>query len=129
MEIETEDEDGSNLDRIGQMITDLIMWRDVAKSSLWFGFGTLCFFSSCFAKGINFRCVFFFLFLYLSLSLSLFKNLRPFKCHNFSIFSVISQLGLLFLGASFLSNSISQRLKLKLLYHIMFQCMFLCVKF
>ncbi|GMY10197.1 reticulon-like protein B17 [Fagus crenata] len=76
----TEDEDGSNLDRIGQMITDLIMWRDAAKSSLWFGFGTLCFFSSCFAKGIN-----------------------------FSIFSVISQLGLLFLGASFLSNSISQR--------------------
>uniref|UniRef100_A0A2N9I729 Reticulon domain-containing protein n=1 Tax=Fagus sylvatica TaxID=28930 RepID=A0A2N9I729_FAGSY len=51
----TEDEDGSNLDRIGQMITDLIMWRDAAKSSLWFGFGTLCFFSSCFAKGINFR--------------------------------------------------------------------------
>jgi hypothetical protein len=71
VEIETEDEDGSNLDRIGQMITDLIMWRDAAKSSLWFGFGTLCFFSSCFAKGINFRCVFFFLFLYLSLSLSL----------------------------------------------------------
>ncbi|GMY10172.1 reticulon-like protein b18 [Fagus crenata] len=54
----TEDEDGSNLDRIGQMITDLIMWRDAAKSSLWFGFGTLCFFSSCFAKGINFRCHF-----------------------------------------------------------------------
>ncbi|XP_062152527.1 reticulon-like protein B17 isoform X2 [Alnus glutinosa] len=73
-------EDGGNLDRIGQLITDLIMWRDVAKSSLWFGFGTLCILSSCFTSGIN-----------------------------FSIFSAISQLGLLILGASFFSNSISQR--------------------
>ncbi|KAE8075974.1 hypothetical protein FH972_014652 [Carpinus fangiana] len=76
----TEDEDGGNLDRIGQLITDLIMWRDVAKSSLWFGFGTLCVLSSCFTRGIN-----------------------------FSIFSAISQLGLLLLGASFFSNSINQR--------------------
>ncbi|XP_059450438.1 reticulon-like protein B17 isoform X2 [Corylus avellana] len=76
----TEDEDGGNLDRIGLLITDLIMWRDVAKSSLWFGFGTLCILSSCFTRGIN-----------------------------FSIFSAISQVGLLLLGASFFSNSISQR--------------------
>lgn len=69
-----------NLDRIGQMLSDLIMWRDVAKSSLWFGLGCLCFLSSGFAKGVN-----------------------------FSIFSVISQIGLLFLGASFFSNSILQR--------------------
>ncbi|KAJ4729758.1 Reticulon-like protein [Melia azedarach] len=69
-----------NLDRIGQMLADLIMWRDVAKSSLWFGFGCLCFLSSGFAKGVS-----------------------------FSIFSAISQLGLLFLGASFFSNSILQR--------------------
>ncbi|KAJ8749401.1 hypothetical protein K2173_018893 [Erythroxylum novogranatense] len=75
-----EDSDGGNLDAIGMVIYDLIMWKDVAKSSLWFGLGCLCFLSSCFAKGIN-----------------------------FSIFSVISQLGLLFLGASFLSNSICQR--------------------
>lgn len=46
-----------NLDRIGQMLADLIMWRDVAKSSLWFGFGCLCFLSSGFAKGVSFRCV------------------------------------------------------------------------
>ncbi|XP_015574015.1 reticulon-like protein B17 isoform X2 [Ricinus communis] len=72
--------DGGNLNRIGRMIYDLIMWKDVAKSSLWFGFGCLCFLSSCFAKGIS-----------------------------FSIFSAISQLGLLFLGASFISNSICQR--------------------
>ncbi|KAH9792286.1 reticulon-like protein B17 [Citrus sinensis] len=44
-----------NLDRIGQVLSDLIMWRDVAKSSLWFGLGCLCFLSSGFAKGVNFR--------------------------------------------------------------------------
>ncbi|MBA0787957.1 hypothetical protein Gotri_028100 [Gossypium trilobum] len=68
-----------NLDRMGEMISDLVMWRDVAKSSLWFGFGCLCFLSSCFTKGVT-----------------------------FSIFSVISHIGLLFLGVSFFSNSIYQ---------------------
>ncbi|KAL9380316.1 hypothetical protein Peur_025973 [Populus x canadensis] len=72
--------DGGNLERIGMVVYDLIMWKDVAKSSLWFGLGCLCFLSSCFAKGIS-----------------------------FSILSAISQLGLLFLGVSFLSNSICQR--------------------
>ncbi|KAI8006157.1 Reticulon-like protein B17 [Camellia lanceoleosa] len=76
----TNDDDLYNLDRIGQLITDLILWNDVAKSTLWFGFGSLCFLSSCFARGIS-----------------------------FSIFSFISQLGLLFLGLSFFSNSICQR--------------------
>lgn len=47
--------DNANLDLFGEAITDLIMWRDAAKSTLWFGFGSLCFLSSCFAKGINFR--------------------------------------------------------------------------
>ncbi|KAA8526345.1 hypothetical protein F0562_008452 [Nyssa sinensis] len=74
------DGDRHNLDRIGQLFSDIIMWSDVSKSSLWFGFGSLCFLSSCFSRGIN-----------------------------FSFFSVISQLGLLFLGISFFSNSIRQR--------------------
>ncbi|XP_062105945.1 reticulon-like protein B17 [Humulus lupulus] len=74
-----EDCQGS-LDRIGCLISDLVMWRDVAKSSLWFGFGSLFFFSSCFAQGFS-----------------------------FSIFSAISKLGFLFLGLSFFSNSIRQR--------------------
>ncbi|KAK9284908.1 hypothetical protein L1049_024089 [Liquidambar formosana] len=73
-------DDWDHLDRIGQLITDLILWKDVSKSSLWFGFGSLCFLSSCFSRGIS-----------------------------FSIFSAISQLGLLFLGVSFLSNSFCQR--------------------
>ncbi|KAI6697317.1 hypothetical protein NL676_017436 [Syzygium grande] len=80
LNVETDDGDSGNLDRIGQAITDLMMWRDAAKSTLWFGLGSLCFLSSCFAQGIS-----------------------------FSIFSAICQLGLLFLGLSFFSNSICQR--------------------
>lgn len=50
-----DDDDGGRLDRIGQLMNDLIMWRDVARSTLWFGLGSLFFLSSCFAKGVNFR--------------------------------------------------------------------------
>ncbi|GAB4824916.1 hypothetical protein Ancab_007788 [Ancistrocladus abbreviatus] len=74
------DGDQSGLDGIGKVISDLIMWRDVAKSTLWFGFGCVCFLSSCFTKGLD-----------------------------FSMFKVISQLGLLVLGVSFFSNTIHQR--------------------
>lgn len=75
-----DDDYGYNFDQIGLMINDLIMWNDVAKSSLWFGFGSLCFLSSCFATGIS-----------------------------FSMLSLISQLGLVCLGVSFFSNTIAQR--------------------
>lgn len=68
------------INRIELMLSDLVMWRDVARSSLWFGLGSLCFLSSCFAKGVT-----------------------------FSIFSIVSQLGLLFLVVSFFSRSIRQR--------------------
>ncbi|KAL3333006.1 hypothetical protein AABB24_033193 [Solanum stoloniferum] len=68
------------INRIELLVSDLVMWRDVARSSLWFGLGSLCFLSSCFAKGVT-----------------------------FSIFSIISQLGLLFLVVSFFSHSIRQR--------------------
>ncbi|KAL4553977.1 hypothetical protein LXL04_039906 [Taraxacum kok-saghyz] len=74
-----DDDYGYNFDRIGFLINDLIMWNDVAKSTLWFGFGSLCFLSSCFSTGIS-----------------------------FSMFSVISHLSLLCLGVSFFSNSIAQ---------------------
>ncbi|KAL0687521.1 hypothetical protein Bca4012_087198 [Brassica carinata] len=69
-----------DLERIRENINDLIMWRDVAKSTLWFGFGCLCFLSSCFAKGFS-----------------------------FSVFSAVSHVGLLYLGVSFLSHSLRQR--------------------
>ncbi|CAN8271012.1 unnamed protein product [Cochlearia groenlandica] len=70
----------SDLNRIGEIISDLVMWRDVSKSTLWFGFGCLCFLSSCFSKGLE-----------------------------FSVFSAVSNLGLVLLCGSFLSNTLSQR--------------------
>ncbi|KAI3988330.1 hypothetical protein MKX01_012119 [Papaver californicum] len=70
----------SSLDNIKQLINDLVMWRDVAKSTLWFGFGSLCFLSSCTSQGLR-----------------------------YSVFSGISHLGLLFLAFSFLCNSCSPR--------------------
>ncbi|KAE9599885.1 hypothetical protein Lal_00045951 [Lupinus albus] len=75
-----EEENGIDLDRVGQLLGDLVMWKDLSKSVLWFGFGTLCFLSFSFTKGLN-----------------------------FSIFSAMSQLALPFLGFSFFSNSILQR--------------------
>ena len=55
--LEVDDGDGGNLERIGMVVFDLITWKDVAKSSLWFGLGCLCFLSSFFAKGISFRWI------------------------------------------------------------------------
>lgn len=79
--IKLKEGDGCDLiNRIEILLSDLVMWRDVARSSLWFGLGSLCFLSSCFAKGVT-----------------------------FSIFSIVSQLGLLFLVVSFFSHSIRQR--------------------
>ncbi|MCL7041438.1 hypothetical protein MKW94_019732, partial [Papaver nudicaule] len=75
-----ESDDQSSLDNIKQLINDLVMWRDVAKSTLWFGFGSLCFLSSCTSQGLR-----------------------------YSVFSGISHLGLLFLAFSFLCNSCSPR--------------------
>lgn len=112
--LEAEEENVDDSDGIGNLITELIMWKDVQKSTFWFGFGSLCFLSSCFTKGINFRSatVFFLLFLYLwpfSL-LCIVNNSEVFFCDCcFSIFSAISQLGILFLAFSFISNSVRQR--------------------
>ncbi|XP_057455540.1 reticulon-like protein B18 [Lotus japonicus] len=75
-----EEENGGDLERFGQVVNDLIMWKDVSRSTFWFGFGSLGLLSSCFTRGLN-----------------------------FSIFSAASQLAVLVLGVSFLSNSISHR--------------------
>lgn len=55
VDIETNEEDQGSLNGIGQLMNDLIMWKDVARSSLWFGFGAVFLLSSCFTKGISFR--------------------------------------------------------------------------
>ncbi|CAL0322598.1 unnamed protein product [Lupinus luteus] len=75
-----EEENGIDLDHVGQLLSDLIMWKELSKSILWFGFGTLCFLSFSFTKG-----------------------------PTFSIFSAMSHLAIPFLGFSFFSNSILQR--------------------
>ncbi|XP_068667213.1 reticulon-like protein B18 isoform X2 [Aristolochia californica] len=75
-------DDNGELDCLGKLAWELIMWKDVAKSSLWFGFGSLCFMSSSFTSG-----------------------------YSFSIISTVAQTGLLFLAISFFYNSISQRTK------------------
>lgn len=61
---ESEEESGGDFDRVGQMVSDLIMWKDASKSTFWFGFGSLCLLSSCFTQGLNFRSVIQFLFVF-----------------------------------------------------------------
>lgn len=55
LNIEIDEEDPGSLDQIGQLMSDLITWKNVARSSLWFGFGSLFFLSSCYSSGISFR--------------------------------------------------------------------------
>jgi len=53
--VEFEEENGVDLDHIGQLVSDLVMWKDVTKSTLWFGLGCICLLSSCFSQGFSFR--------------------------------------------------------------------------
>lgn len=53
--VEFEEENGVDLDHIGQLVSDLVMWKDVTKSTLWFGLGFICLLSSCFSQGFSFR--------------------------------------------------------------------------
>ena len=65
---ESEEENGGDLDHVGQVVSDLIMWKDASKSTFWFGFCSLCLLSSCFTQGLNFRSVLYaFLFFYFHL--------------------------------------------------------------
>ncbi|CAI8592582.1 unnamed protein product [Vicia faba] len=75
----TEEENLVDFDCIREVVSDLVMWKDVSKSTLWFGLGSLCILSSCFSQGFN-----------------------------FSIVSALSQLAIFILGVSFFSNSIYQ---------------------
>ncbi|CAL9117895.1 unnamed protein product [Musa textilis] len=63
-----------------EQITDLIMWKNVAKSTLLFGFGSTFFLSSCFSRE-----------------------------SSFSIISAMSHMGLLALGTAFIKNTVTQR--------------------
>ncbi|CAN6444455.1 unnamed protein product [Victoria cruziana] len=46
-----------DINRVGRWLYELIMWKDIARSSLWFGLGSLCFLASAFAKGFSFSFV------------------------------------------------------------------------
>ncbi|KAG1330461.1 reticulon-like protein B17 [Cocos nucifera] len=82
---ELENVDGqTRLDILGEQILELIMWKNAAKSTLWFGFGSIFLLSSCFSRD-----------------------------YNFSIISVFCHLGILILGFNFFKNSIPQRQQLK----------------
>ena len=62
---ESEEENGGDFDRVGQVVSDLIMWKNSSKSTFWFGFGSLCLVSSCFTQGLNFRSVLYAFFVFL----------------------------------------------------------------
>ncbi|ONK66371.1 uncharacterized protein A4U43_C06F7070 [Asparagus officinalis] len=66
-------------DNAWEKIMELLMWKNVAKSTLWFGSGSIFFLSSCFSKD-----------------------------SNFSIISAASHVGLLSLGVAFLKDSLLQ---------------------
>ncbi|XP_042429608.1 reticulon-like protein B18 [Zingiber officinale] len=68
------------LDGIQERIFELVMWKNAAKSTLWFGLGTMFFSSSCFSEDFS-----------------------------FSMVSAMSQLGLVILGLAFFKDSIPQR--------------------
>jgi len=44
----------SELEGLWERIVELVMWRNVAKSALWFGFGSM-FFSCSFSRDVTFR--------------------------------------------------------------------------
>jgi hypothetical protein len=88
--LEAEEENEGDLDRIGVLITELIMWKDVSKSSFWFGFGSLCFLSSCFTKGFNFRSATFFIIVTLSFVMYSGKFLDDFVLVVVSASSLLS---------------------------------------
>lgn len=65
---------------VSEMISELVMWKNVAKSTLWFGSGSIFFLSSCFSRD-----------------------------SNFSIISASSHVGILILGIAFFHDSLPQR--------------------
>uniref|UniRef100_A0A804I7V9 Reticulon domain-containing protein n=1 Tax=Musa acuminata subsp. malaccensis TaxID=214687 RepID=A0A804I7V9_MUSAM len=76
----------SSVDGLQEHIIELVMWKNVAKSTLWFGLGSMFFLSSCFSKDFSFR-------------------------HD--IISAMSHLGVIILGVAFFKDSVPHRHQLK----------------
>ncbi|KAJ4808255.1 Reticulon-like protein [Rhynchospora pubera] len=79
----TNEGDNSNLG-LCDCLYELIMWKDVAKSTLWFGLGSIFFLSTSFSRDFN-----------------------------FSLISSFCHLGVFILGMAFLRDSFPQRSELK----------------
>ncbi|ONK80196.1 uncharacterized protein A4U43_C01F14960 [Asparagus officinalis] len=75
-----QDEISASGDLPWELILELVMWKNAAKSSLWFGLGTMFFLSSWFSKDVEFSWI-----------------------------SAVSHLGLLILGLAFFYDSVPQR--------------------
>lgn len=50
-----EDEGCRIADGLWELMVELVMWKNAAKSSLWFGLGTMFFISSLLSKDVSFR--------------------------------------------------------------------------
>ncbi|KAI3964900.1 hypothetical protein MKX01_030275 [Papaver californicum] len=90
-----------------QNLVDLVMWKDVSKSALVFGFGAFLILSSSFTKDLNFRYIYFF-----NLYINKQNHINFLFDFNFnfnflySLISAISYMGLLYLATRFLYSSI-----------------------
>ncbi|CAD6338476.1 unnamed protein product [Miscanthus lutarioriparius] len=73
----------SELEGLWERIVELVMWRNVAKSALWFGFGSM-FFSCSFSRDVT-----------------------------FSPISALCHLGVMILGLAFFKDSVPQRLQVE----------------
>lgn len=45
----------SGWESLWERVVELVMWKDVAKSALWFGLGSMFFLSCSFSREITFR--------------------------------------------------------------------------
>ena len=85
------------------------MWRNVAKSSLWFGFGSMCFFSCSFSKEITFRHVEFDTLLTDILYVSSLQSCNELWVMICSPISALCHFGVMILGLAFFKDSVPQR--------------------
>lgn len=48
-------EEQNGWEGLWEMVSDLVMWKNVGRSAFWFGSGSMLFVSSSFSRGMNFR--------------------------------------------------------------------------
>ncbi|KAF8656896.1 hypothetical protein HU200_060458 [Digitaria exilis] len=101
----------SGWEGLWERTVELVMWRNVAKSALWFGFGSM-FFSCSFSREITFRHVKFHTLLPEIPDILHFSTL--YSCNELwvmicSPISAFCHLGVMILGLAFFKDSVLQR--------------------